>query len=312
MPTTRRFLHPALLTALAALSQAFLPRTEAAEGDTPSLEARIMPLVHAHKGKVAVALKNLDTGETFAYHENEPMPTASLIKFPIMVETYRQAAEGKVDLAKTVVVHKADKVPGSGILTEHFSDGASFPLLDAVHLMIVYSDNTATNLVLDQIGLKSTAETMEKLGYPNTKVHAKVYRRDTSVFPERSVRFGLGSTTAAEMVRLSEALWKRELVDREASEAMVKHMLACEDKEKFPRYLPPGTKVAFKTGSVNESRTAAGVIVCGGGPVALCVLTDKNEDQSWGADNAGNRLCAEVAREVFAHFRAKDGNGEKK
>lgn len=275
------------------------------EAEPPSLEARIMPLIKAHKGQVAVAVKNLKTGEAFAYHENDPMPTASLIKFPVMIEAYRQAAEKQVDLGKPVTLKKADKVPGSGILTNHFSDGASFPLLDAVHLMIVYSDNTATNLVVDQIGLKSTAETMEKLGYPDTKLHSKVYRRETSVFPERSKRFGLGSTTAAEMVRLCEALHKKELVSPEASEAMYKHMLACEDKDKFPRFLPHDAKVAFKTGSLDEVKTAAGIIECGQGPVTVCVLTNLNEDHRWVADNAGNRLCAEVAREVFGHFKAK-------
>src|SRR5207248_5667706 len=139
---------------------------------------------------------------------------------------YRQAEAGKVDLGKTLTLTKADKVPGSGILTYHFSDGATFALRDAIRLMIAFSDNTATNLVLDQVGLKSTAETMESLGYPNTKIHAKVFRRETSVFPERSKRYGLGSTTAAEMVRLCEALEQRELVSREASAAMLEHLRA--------------------------------------------------------------------------------------
>src|SRR5207248_8852181 len=139
--------------------------------------------------------KNLASGETFLYHADEPMPTASLIKLPVMVEAYRQAAEKTVDLDAKVTLKDADKVPGSGILTSHFSAGASFPLVDAVHLMIVYSDNTATNLVLDVIGIGATAATMETMGYPNTKIHAKVFRRDTSVFPERSKQFGLGITT---------------------------------------------------------------------------------------------------------------------
>src|SRR5690606_16237987 len=119
--------------------------------------------------------------------------------------------EGKVHLERPVTLRKSDKVPGSGILTDHFSDGASFPLLDAVHLMITYSDNTATNLVLDAIGIGSTAATMEALGCPNTKIHSKVYRRDTSVFPDRSKVYGLGSTTAAEMVKLFEALHARKI-----------------------------------------------------------------------------------------------------
>jgi len=274
-----------------------------AMADEPSLESRIRPLIDAHKGKVAIAVKNLKTGEAYLYHQDEPMPTASLIKLPIMVECYRQAEEKKVKLDDMVTLKQEDKVPGSGILTEHFSPGASFSLRDAVHLMIVYSDNTATNLVLDRIGIGSTAETMEKMGYPHTKAHSKVYRRDTSVFPERSKVFGLGSTTASEMIRLCEALNKHEVVSKEASEAMLKHLQACDDREKFPRFLPAGTKIAFKTGSVDAARTAAGIIECGQGPVALCVLTDQNEDKRWGPDNAGNRLCADVARVVFDHFK---------
>ena len=271
--------------------------------DAPTLASRLTPLIEKHRGKVAVAVKNLATGESFAYHADDPMPTASLIKFPVMVETYRQAAEKRIDLKSLVTLQKGDQVPGSGILTNHFSVGASFPLVDAVHLMIVFSDNTATNLVLDRIGLKSTAETMEKLGYPNTKIHSKVFRRDTSVFPDRSKRFGLGSTTAGEMVRLCEALHKKQLVSPEASEAMLGHMRKCDDKDKFPRFLPSGTKIAFKTGSVDASKTAAGIIECGAGPVAVCVLTNDNEDRRWVTDNAGNRLCADVARAVYDHFQ---------
>jgi beta-lactamase class A len=271
-------------------------------GADATLESRLAPLIEAHQGKVAVAAKNLKTGETFQYHADEPMPTASLIKLPVMVEAYRQAAEKTIDLDTMVTLKDSDKVPGSGILTSHFSAGASFPLRDAVHLMIVYSDNTATNLVLEVIGIGATAATMEKMGYPNTKLHSKVFRRDTSVFPERSKQFGLGSTTAGEMTRLCEALWRQEVVSPEACAAMLKHLRACDDKDKFPRFLPPGTKVAFKTGSLDATKTAAGIIECPAGPVALCVLTDGNADHRWVQDNAGNRLCAEIARAVFNHF----------
>jgi beta-lactamase class A len=284
-----------------------------AAGAEGALESRLTPLIEAHKGKVAVAVKNLKTGEHFEFHADEPMPTASLIKFPVMVEAYRQAAEKKVDLDQKVTLRKEDKVPGSGILTNHFSPGASFSLRDAVHLMIVYSDNTATNLVLDVIGIKSTAETMEKLGYPNTKIHSKVFKGSaTTVFPERSKQFGLGSTTAAEMVRLCEALWNKQLVDAAACDAMLAHMRACDDKDKFPRFLPPGTKLAFKTGSLNAAKTAAGIIECPEGPVAVCVLTNDNADTRWVTDNAGNRLCAEVARAVYEHFSPPKEKKEKK
>ncbi|MFO0954882.1 MAG: serine hydrolase, partial [Isosphaeraceae bacterium] len=129
--------------------------------------------------------------------------------------------------------------------------------------------------------------------------------------PERSKQFGLGSTTAAEMIRLCEEVWNKKLVSPEACEAMIGHMRACDDKDKFPRFLPAGTKIAFKTGSVDAARTAAGIIECGKGPIALCVMTDKNEDKRYAADNAGNRLCAEVARAVFDFYRAPEKEKEK-
>jgi beta-lactamase class A len=270
-----------------------------------SLSARLSPLLAAHKGHATLAVKNLKTGESFVVEGDEPMPTASLIKFPVMIEAYRQAATKQLDLDAKVRLTNADKVPGSGILTHHFSEGAEFSLRDAVRLMIAFSDNTATNLVLDKIGITSTAETMEKLGCPNTKIHSKVYRRDLSKFPARSERFGLGSTTANEMVRLLEVLNRKELVSAEASEAMLAHLRACDDRDKFPRFLPEGTRIAFKTGSVDDIRTAAGIIETEAGPVAVCVMTAKNEDRRYHPDNAGNRLCADVAREVFGHFGKK-------
>jgi beta-lactamase class A len=273
-----------------------------AAGADDCLEARLMPLAQAHKGSVALAVKNLKSGEAFAYRDQEVMPTASLIKFPVMIEAYRQASEKTIDLGTTATLKKEDKVPGSGILTYHFSDGATFPVRDAIRLMIAYSDNTATNLVLDQIGISSTAKTMEAMGYPNTKIHSKVFRRDLSIAPDRSKRYGLGSTTASEMVRLLEALHKGELVNAESSAAMLEHLKTCDDKDKFPRFLPHGTPIWFKTGSVDDVRTAAGIIQTKSGPVALCVLSEGNEDRRYHPDNAGNVLCAETARAVFQYF----------
>jgi beta-lactamase class A len=299
---------PLWLTVIAAVT-ARSPASEPPRQDpsgSHGLAGKIEPLIRAHKGKVAVAVKNLRTGEEFCHRASEVMPTASLIKFPVMVETYRQAAAAKIDLDVRLTLKASDKVPGSGVLTSHFSEGASFSLRDAVRLMIALSDNTATNLVLDAIGIGATAATMERMGYPNTKIHSKVFRRETSVFPERSKTFGLGSTTASEMVRLCEALQDRRLVSREASDAMLEHLRACDDRDKFPRFLPQGTKLAFKTGSLADTRTAAGIIECPGGPVALCVLSCDNEDKRWVPENAGNVLCAEVAKAVFQHFQSAD------
>ena len=266
-----------------------------------SLSERLAPLIAAHEGKVAVAVKHLKSGESFAREADAPMPTASLIKLPIMVEAYRQANEGKINLDEMATLKAEDKAPGSGILSTHFSPGATIPLRDAVRLMIAYSDNTATNMVLAKIGLPATAETMEKLGLPNTKVHAFVFRQNSSIFPERSKEFGLGSTTAAEMIRLLEELHAKKLVTPAACDEMLAHLRTCEDR-RIPRLLPAGTKVAHKTGSVAAVRTAAGIIEAKSGPIALCVLTRDNKDQRWTDENAAEVLTSKIAQAVFEHF----------
>src|SRR5688572_5564717 len=101
-----------------------------------SLSQRLTPLIAAHEGEVAVAVKHLTKNETFDYKADEPMQTASLIKLPVMAEAYRQAAEGKISLSDPVTFKEEDKTPGSGILSTHFSTGTTITLRDAIRLMI--------------------------------------------------------------------------------------------------------------------------------------------------------------------------------
>src|SRR5262249_883569 len=118
----------------------------------------------------------------------------------------------------------------------------------------------------------------------------------------RTKKYGLGSTTANEMLKLLEMLHKGELVSAEASKAMLEHMKKCDDKDKFPRFLPAGVTVAHKTGSVSNARNGAGILNFKEGPVALVVLTNENEDKRWVPDNAGNKLCADIAKKVVEYF----------
>ena len=267
-----------------------------------SLRQKLSSLLKTHEGHVAVAIKHLATGERFEFEANRAMPTASLIKIAVMVEAYRQADAGRIDLEQRITLLAGDKVPGSGILTTHFSAGTQVSLRDAIRLMIAYSDNTATNLVLEQIGIRATAETMEKLGFPNTKIHAKVFRRDTSVFPDRSKRFGLGSTTALETVQLLEQLYRKQLASPSASDAMLKHLENCQDRTKLPRFLEPHITIAHKTGSLATVRTDAGIISSPSGPLVVCVLTSENKDRRWTEENASEVLCARVAKITCSHF----------
>ena len=280
---------------------AVAPLARGQNAEPSPLARRLEPLIQKHAGKVGVAVRHLATGETFEHRAAEPMPTASLIKLAVMVEAYRQAEAGQIDLAAPVTLKAEDKVQGSGILTSHFSPGATISLRDCVRLMIVYSDNTATNLVLDKTSIPAVGQSMEQLGFPHTKIHAKVFRGDTSIAPERSKQFGLGSTTAREMIDLLAQLQAGKLASEAGTKEMLEHLYACDDK-RLSKLLPPGTKVAQKTGSVSAVRTVAGIIDAPTGPIAICILTADNRDQRWTDDNAATILSGRIAKEVYDHF----------
>jgi beta-lactamase class A len=269
----------------------------------PTLAERIAPLVKAHKGTAAVVVKNLDTGESYAHNADRVMPTASLIKFPVLIETYLQADADRFSLTDKVTLKDADKVPGSGILTTHFSEGASFSVRDACRLMIAFSDNTATNLVIDKVTIPAVNKRMADWGFKETRLNAKVFRGSTtSVDKKRTETYGLGSTTAREMAGLWELLMLGDKVRPPLKQAILHHLRNNSDKDKFPRLLHPGTAVVHKDGAVTGVRTDAGVIFSPRGAILVVVLTEGNADKRWVRDNAGNLLCAKVARAAYDHF----------
>ena len=271
-----------------------------------SLSQKLTPLIKSHRGVVAVTVRQLGgKRELFQFQGDKPMPTASLIKMAIMVEAYRQADAGKIDLDTRIVFRDSDKSPGSGVLAKHFSAGAQLPLRDLIRLMMVYSDNSATNMVVDQVGLASTNTAMKTLGLKETRVHSKVFLRETSIDLEKSRQFGFGRCTSNEVVKLLEGIYRDKVASRGSCQQMLMQMKKCTDGVKLRRFLPKGTVLAQKGGSVTGVRCSAGIMFTPGGDVAVCVLTNKNEDQRWIVDNAGSLLCAEVGRTVFRHYNPR-------
>jgi beta-lactamase class A len=273
------------------------------------LAARLAPLVKAFKGKVAVAVRHLESGESYYFNADEVMPTASLIKVAVLLEAYLQADEGKLRLTDLLTLRQADKVPGSGLLTYHFSEGARLPVRDACRLMIAFSDNTATNLVLDRVGLAAVNKRLAGWGLKETRINHKVFLGDsTSIAPARSRRYGLGSTTAREMAALFEELAAGARVRSAVKQALLGHLRKNTDHDKFSRFLPAGARLAHKDGSVGGIRTDAGVLYTPGGAVVVVVLTD-GPDRRFGPDNAGSVLCAKVAKAVYDHFNTSPAPG---
>ena len=273
----------------------------------PSLSDKIAPLTKAHEGKVAIGIKNLTSGETYYHQADLVMPTASLIKLGVMTAAYRLSDQSKIGLNDMVLLQKEDKVPGSGILTSNFSEGASFPLKDAIRLMIAYSDNTATNLVLDHIGIRTVNTTLTQMGFPNTRINAKVFKGSTtSIAPEQTKKYGLGSTTAKETIDLLELIYTNKAATEKSCTAMIEHLEKCEDKDMIPRELTGKLKsIAHKIGAVSDARTDAGIMYFDGGPVVICVLTAENKDKRWTSENSAEILIGKIGLTVFDHFKTK-------
>ncbi|MBX6363550.1 MAG: serine hydrolase [Gemmatimonadetes bacterium] len=268
----------------------------------PALEARIAK----HKGTVGLALLDPKSGELLAIRGDETFPTASVIKVPILVTLFHRIAKGDLKLSDPVVMLDVDRMPGSGVL-RLFDAPHQMTVKDAATLMIALSDNTATNLIIDKVGIRTVNARMDTLGLPHTKLWAKVFQRSaTSIAPDSSAKYGLGVTTPVEIAKLLAMIYRGEAVSAEAS----KMMLDMLDRQfygqiEIPRYMPADVEVAHKTGEDSGTRNDVAIVRDPKGrDYILAVLTKNNADDSWRLDNDAAVLIGDLARIVQGAMRA--------
>ena len=272
--------------------------------DSATLAAELAPIIASHKGDIAVSVRYLPIGSVYGHNADTVMPTASLIKLSILTDLYAQAAEGKLKLDDKLTLTKDDCVPGSGVITDNISPGAVLTVLDCARLMITVSDNTATNLVLGKTTIAAPCARMKAMGFPETRINAQVFKGSkTSIDPERTKKYGLGSTTAAETTGLLAKLARGEAVGPGADKEILAILRKNQDDASLARDLPNGVTLAHKTGAVNAARTDAGLMYFRGKPVvAICVLTDNNADRRWVNGNAAQVVLGKVGRAVHDHY----------
>src|SRR5579872_3891849 len=140
-----------------------------------ALQASIEKLAANHQGKLSLYATNLKTGTTIAIDADRPVPTASVIKLPILVEAMEQVKAGKHSLEEKLTLEKDNVVPGSGVF-EFFDLPFNVTFKDALTFMIIESDNTATNMVIDQAGIKNVNDRITKMGLKDTYLYKKVYK----------------------------------------------------------------------------------------------------------------------------------------
>ncbi len=284
--------------------------------DQRELLKEIASLEQEYGGRLGVMAKDLNTGETVRYHASEPFPTASAIKLPVMAAFFHLADLRQLDTGAKVVLTKEDKKPGSGIL-QFMSDGTTITLLDAVKLMIILSDNTATNLVLDRLApthaerMAAVNQFLAEEGLKNTRLLNRLYSIATKADTGEAIRYGIGVSTPEDMVALLEALNSRTLVQPSSCEAMLDILKQQFYREMIPRLLPQGEcsvfQVANKTGSVNESKIDVALVLSDRLNMAIAVFVDKHPDHGEDIENRATLLGARVARAIWNHFTGDRG-----
>ncbi len=269
-------------------------------GKASALNQQIVEAVRGFHGSVGIFAKNLDSGAIYDMRGDERVRTASTIKLAILAATFNAVEEGKVKWTDLSTLHDADKVKGSGVLGNEFSDGDQLPLRDLVHLMIVLSDNTATNLVLDRVGADYVNDYMDKLGFKNTRTMKKVGSNlkepgfSKAGRDPANQRFGLGSTTPHEMLMLIEKMERGEVVSPDASREMIKILKRQQDHNGIARRIGE-TPVANKAGALDHLRSDVGIVYSKGGRIAIAITCDDIPQVDWSSDNPGLLLIAKLA-----------------
>jgi beta-lactamase class A len=260
-----------------------------------SFDARVKAELTPFKGKVSLFAKNLDTGETYAFGADDRVRTASTIKIAVMVEAFARVAEGKAKWTDELVLTKAARYSGSGVLPE-LADGLRLTLRDCVNLMMVVSDNTASNLVLDYLTTDAVNVRMESLGLRQIRILRRVGSGGESKEGKEpdNKRFGLGVATPREMVMLMEKLERGEIISPAVSREMIDLMKREQSHYAIGRTLAD-TPMATKYGALDHLRSAIGIIYSKKGRIAMAITVDDMPEINWSVDNPGYLLMSRLS-----------------
>ena len=232
--------------------------------------ADIDALVKALPGHVGAYVLDTVTGEEYAFQADDPIEAASVIKLTVMAEAFRQFEAGLLDPAARVTIRPEDKLPSCGALT-YMGDGTTVTLLDLVTLMIILSDNTATNLLIDRLGMENVNAMIDDLGLTGTRMNRKLF------MPELARRGIKNYVAARDMGLLLRGLLEGRVVSENASADMLGILRHQRLNGKMPFFLhDKGIACAHKTGEDDGVTHDVGVIFAER-PVILCFLSERTD-----------------------------------
>jgi len=252
-------------------------------------------------GTVTLYAKNLDTGASIGIREADPVRTASTIKLPIICTVFDAVAHGKARWTELLTVTAAEKSSGTGIVASEISDGVQLPLRDVANLMIVLSDNTATNLVLERITTGAVNNYLDTIGIKTTRSMRKILGAGPAAgysaagkLPENK-KYGIGVSTPQDMVAILEKLERGEIVSPDASREILAILGRCQDGNGIRRRMG-NLKVANKSGALDALRADVGIVYAPTGRIAMAIYVDGMPKPEWSPENPGLLMIADLAR----------------
>lgn len=247
-------------------------------------------------GVIGVAIEDLTTGQKFLLHSDGVFPQASSIKIAILAELYHQSqlsangATGKAKLTDFYIVQAADIVPDSDILQGLTSNITRVTNRDLATMMVAVSDNTATNVLIDRVGMENVNALMDSLGLKQTRLRRKMMDLKAAAEGREN------TSTPNEMMMLLENIYQGKLLDKETTEDFLK-MLSTHKESFIPHDLPADLRIANKPGELEGVRNDSGIVFAENRPFVICVMTTylRNERD-------GEKAISSIAAATFRMF----------
>lgn len=261
------------------------------------LEDKLRQLTADFKGDVGIYVKHLKTGKTVAIQADTIFPTASMVKIPILIGIMDKLNKKELSYHQPLIYKDSLLYEGEDILGS-FKDGETIQLAKIMMLMMTTSDNTASLWLQSLAGTGTRInELMAQLGLEHTRVNSRTPSRK-----ENQQVYGWGQTTPREMVTLMEMIYRGQVIDKAASDQMLRIMGRNFWDEEAISVHPPTVFIASKNGAVNASRSETLLVMAPKGPYIFSIITKNQQDQSWEPENEGWVLARKVASLLWERY----------
>src|SRR6266576_778768 len=241
------------------------------------LEASIAEVDRNLDGVLGVAILDLSTGHSLFLNADEVMPTASSIKIAILAELYRQAQQGKLKLTDLYTLQSSDLVGGSGIASALTPGVTRLTLRDVAALMISVSDNSATNIIIDRVGMENVNALLDSLGLTHTRLRRKMMDVKAAAEGRENI------ATPREMVQLLQDLYRGKVLNKQMTDDFFA-LLTVHKESYIPRELPEDLRIANKPGELEGVRNDSGIVFTGNRPFVISVMTTYLRREKDGGD----------------------------